>query len=99
MGDMGEMFEAYKEKRQERIAKNPQRLEYAENILKRNGIEYRVCNRTTTQINAYTASGKIHTFYAGTGKIRGYNNARGIHTFLRLCKGQKVSDTIKIKGE
>ena len=99
MGDMGEIFEAYKEVHKERVAKNPERLEYAENILKANGIKYKVCNKETAQINAYSAGGKLYTFYAGTGKIKGYRNARGIHTFLRLCKGQRVSDTIKIKGE
>lgn len=97
MGDMGEMFEAYKEIHKKRVAKTPERLEYAENILKAHGIKYRVCNRETAQINAYTTSGKICTFYAGTGKIKGYKNARGIHNFLRLCKGQIVSDKIQIR--
>ena len=97
MGDMKEYFEAYKEIHKERVAKNPQRLEYAENILKANGIEYKVCNRETAQINAYTADGKTYTFYAGTGKIKGYRNARGIHNFLRICKGQRVSDKLQIR--
>lgn len=97
MGDMGEMFEAYKELHKERVAKNPERLKYAENILKAHGIKYKVCNRETAQINAYSVGGKTYTFYAGTGKIKGYKNARGIHTFLRLCKGQRVSDTIQIR--
>ena len=97
MGDMKEYFEPYKEMHKERVAKNPERLEYAENILKANGIKYKVCNKETAQINAYTAEGKLYTFYAGTGKIKGYRNARGIHTFLRLCKGQRVSDKIQIR--
>lgn len=97
MGDMREFFEPYKEMHKARVAKNPERLEYAENILKAHGITYKVCNEQTAQINAYTADGKLYTFYAGTGKIKGYKNARGIHTFLRLCKGQRVSDKIKIR--
>lgn len=97
MGDMKEFFEPYKEMHEERVAKNPERLEHAENLLKANGIKYKVCNKETAQINAYTADGKLYTFYAGTGKIKGYKNARGVHNFLRLCKGQRVSDKINFK--
>lgn len=97
MGDMREFFEPYKEMHKQRVAQNPQRLEYAVKLLKENGITFKVCNETTAQINAYFANGKCLTFYAGTGKIQGYKNLRGIHNFVRLCKGEKMNDKIGIK--
>jgi pimeloyl-CoA synthetase len=97
MGDMREYFEPYKELHKQRVAKNPERLEYAVKLLKENGITFKVCNETTGQINCYFANGKCLTFYAGTGKIQGYKNARGIRTFIRICQGEKIPDKISLK--
>ena len=97
MGDMRDVFEGYKDLHKQRVAKNPQRLEYAKKLLSENGITFKVCNEQTGQINCYFANGTIYTFYAGTGKIQGYKNLRGIHNFVRLCKGQKVDDKIHLK--
>lgn len=97
MGDMREFFEPYKEMHKQRVAKNPERLEYAVKLLKENGINFKVCNKTTGQINCYLPSGRCLTFYAGTGKIQGYKNERGIRAFIRLCKGEKLSDKIQIR--
>lgn len=36
---------------------------------------------------------------AGTGKIQGYKNLRGIHNFVKLCKGEEMNDKIQIKKE
>ena len=97
MGDMREFFEPYKDLHKQRVAENPQRLENAVKILKENGITFKVCNETTGQINCYFANGKCLTFYAGTGKIQGYVNLRGIQNFVRLCKGEKINDKIQIR--
>lgn len=99
MGDMRDYFEGYKELHKQRVAQNPKRLEYAVKLLKDNDIKFKVCNEQTAQINCYFANGKCLTFYAGTGKIQGYKNLRGIHNFLRLCKGKKISDLINLKSE
>jgi hypothetical protein len=93
MGDMKECFEPYKELHKQRVAKNPERLKYATQALDKNDIAYKVCNEQTAQINCYLASGKVITFYAGTGKIQGYY-ARGIHNLVKICKGQPVSNKI-----
>jgi hypothetical protein len=87
-----EDFDALKryarEQHDKRVAKNPQRLEYAKRVLTENGITFKVCNEVTTQINCYFANGKVLTFYAGTGKIQGHSQLRGINSFVRLCKKQ-----------
>ncbi len=98
MGDMKEFFEPYKEMHKQRVAKNPQRLEYAVKQLRDNGLTFRVCNEETGQINCYFTNGKCLTFYAGTGKIQGYRNLRGIQKFVRLCKGENLNDKIGIRG-
>lgn len=86
-----------KKQHQERVAKNPQRLAYVVHKLTQNGITFKVCNETTGQINSYFANGKCLTFYAGTGKIQGYKNLYGIENFIKLCKGEKMNDTINLK--
>ena len=82
-----------KEQHDQRVAKNPQRLEYAKKVLTENGITFKVCNEMTAQINCYFANGKVLTFYAGTGKIPGHSNLRGINSFVRLCKKQLTEGT------
>lgn len=46
-----------------------------------------MCNgsNTTGQINCYFLSGTVLTFYAGTGKIKGYKTQRGIKAFIKIC--------------
>lgn len=85
MGDMREMLEPYKKLHKQRVAKTPSRIEFAENLLRQNGIEYKICNALTGQINVHIGN-KCLTFYAGTGKIKGYTNARGIKAFVSVCK-------------
>ena len=70
-----------------RVAKIPQRLKYAVEELDRNRITHKVCNEITGQINCYFANGTVLTFYAGTGKIKGYA-CRGIKAFIRICKAE-----------
>lgn len=72
-----------------RVAKTPQRLKYATEQLDRNNITYKVCNDTTGQINCYFANGIVLTFYAGTGKIKGYEQQRGIKSFIRICVAER----------
>ncbi len=72
-----------------RVSKTPQRLKYATEQLDRNNITYKVCNETTGQINCYFANGTVLTFYAGTGKIKGYERQRGIKAFIRICIAER----------
>ena len=72
-----------------RVAKTPQRLKYAAEQLERNGISYHICNETTGQINCYFLNGTVLTFYAGTGKIKGYEHQRGIKEFIRMCVAER----------
>lgn len=74
-----------KENHDARVAKTSQRLKYATEQLERNGISYKICNDTTGQINCYFLNGTVLTFYAGTGKIKGCENKRGIKSFIRMC--------------
>ena len=85
MGDMREVFDAYREMHRDRVATNPQRIEYAEEQLKQNGIEYAVRNYQTGHFHCWRkADDKLIQFWAGTGKIMGYG-CRGIHNPIKLC--------------
>lgn len=72
-----------------RVAKNPQRLLYATNLLSEHGIEFSVKNETTGHIHCRRKTDDaLIQFWAGTGKIMGYESLRGIHNLVKICEGQ-----------
>lgn len=95
MGDMREVFEVLKEegkkKHDERVAKNPDRIEYAIQQFEKNGIRYELKNEGIGHFHCWRKSdGRLYQFWAGTGKILGYRN-RGIHLLIReLLKDVKA---------
>lgn len=85
MGDMGEMFQLYREKHKQRIDKNPNRIVYAIEQFNKNNIEFELKNEATGHFHCRRKSDdKLFQFYAGTGKIQGYDDKRGIHSLIRL---------------
>ena len=98
MGDMKEMFEGYKELHRQRVAKNPDRIAYAIKQLEQHGIEYTLKNEATGHFHCHRKTDdKLIRFWAGTGKIMGYTNLRGIHNLIRLCEGENLKDLIRIE--
>lgn len=98
MGDMKEAFEPYKEMHRQRVAKNPERIAYAITQLEKHGIEYELKNRATGHFHCRRKTDDtLIQFWAGTGKIMGYDNTRGIHNLIKICEGQDIKDLIKIK--
>ena len=98
MGDMKEMFEGYRELHRQRVAKNPDRIAYAIKQLEQHGIEYTLKNEATGHFHCHRKTDdKLIQFWAGTGKIMGYTNLRGIHNLIKLCEGENLKDTIRIK--
>ena len=86
--DMGYHLYA-KEKHQERVAKNPDRIEYAIKQFEMNNIEYTLKNAQTGHFHCRRKSDdKLFQFWAGTGKILGYKNTRGIHSLIKLLNRQ-----------
>lgn len=74
-----------KENHKNRIAKNPDRIKYAIEQFEKNGIEYYLKNEQTGHFHCHRKSDdKLFQFYAGTGKIMGYQNARGIHALIKM---------------
>lgn len=85
MGDLIDMFEGMKEMHKERVSKTPNRIEYAIEKFKEADIEYELKNPATGHFHCWRKSdGRLFQFYAGTGKIQGYDNIRGIHALIRL---------------
>lgn len=87
MGDMKEVFDAIKEECKERhdkrIAKTPERIEYAIKQFNKNDIKYELKNEAIGHFHCWRKSdGKLYQFWAGTGKILGYRN-RGIKLLVR----------------
>lgn len=71
-----------------RVAKTPERVEYAKRLFEEHGIEYVVKNYEIGHIHAHRKrDGKLFQFWCGTGKILGEQNKRGIHSFIKLLEG------------
>ena len=74
-----------KENHKNRVAKNPERIQYAIEQFEKNGIEYYLKNEHTGHFHCHRKSDdKLFQFYAGTGKIMGYQNAIGIHALIKM---------------
>lgn len=87
MGDMRETFDSLKavckEKHDERVAKTPDRIDYAMEQFEKNEIRYELKNEAIGHFHCWRKSdGKLYQFWAGTGKILGYRN-RGINLLIR----------------
>lgn len=78
-----------KEKHEERVAKNPDRIDYAIRQFESHNIEYQLKNEQTGHFHCRRKSDdKLFQFYAGTGKIQGYR-IRGIHNLIRLLEAER----------
>lgn len=87
-----EFWDALKEharrNHQDRVSKNPDRIAYAIQQFEAHGIEYQLKNEQTGHFHCWRKSDdKLFQFYAGTGKIQGYSNIRGIHNLIGLLEG------------
>ena len=82
--DMGYHIFA-KERHRVRVSKNFGRIQYAKKLFDLNNIEYSLKNETTGHFHCRRKSDdKLFQFYAGTGKIMGYDRKRGIHALIEL---------------
>lgn len=75
------------EKHKERVAKTPERIAYAIEQFEAHGIEYTLKNEHTGHFHCRRKSDdRLFQFYAGTGKIQGYDRVRGIHALIKLLR-------------
>lgn len=71
----------------ERVAKNPDRIAYAIQQFEAHGIEYQLKNEQTGHFHCWRKSDdKLFQFYAGTGKIQGFAQVRGIHSLIQMLE-------------
>lgn len=72
-----------KENHDKRVADTPNRIRYAIEQFERNNIEYALKNEKIGHFHCRRKSDdKLFQFYAGTGKIQGCDNKRGIHALI-----------------
>ncbi len=80
------------EKHRERVSKNPDRIAYAIRQFQLHDIEYELKNESTGHFHCRRKSDdRLFQFYAGTGKIQGFSNVRGIHALLGLLDDVPIS--------
>lgn len=76
-----------KEQHAKRVSETPNRIQYAIKQFKSHNIEYTLKNEQTGHFHCRRKSDdKLFQFYAGTGKIMGCDNKRGIHTLIKLLE-------------
>lgn len=79
-----------KQQHAERVAKTPQRVSFAITQFMFYGISYKLKNHHTGHFHVWDKDGKLYQFWAGTGKIYGYEDKRGIKALLTLVRGEKT---------
>lgn len=73
----------------ERVLKNSDRIQFAIEQFKKNNIEFTLKNETTGHFHCRRKSdNKLIQFYAGTGKIQGYENKRGIRALIKILTSE-----------
>lgn len=76
-----------KEQHRKRVAKNPDRIAYAIQQFQKHGIGFQLKNEQTGHFHCWRKSdARLFQFYAGTGKIQGYSNIRGIRALIKLLE-------------
>lgn len=76
------------EKHRERVAKNSDRIAFAIKQFEKHDIEYTLKNEQTEHFHCRRKSDdRLFQFWAGTGKIYGYDRLRGIHSLIKLLEG------------
>lgn len=74
-----------KEQHNKRVSEMPDRIAYAKKQFENNNIEYVLKNEQTGHFHCRRKSDdKLFQFYAGTGKIVGVDDVRGIHSIIKL---------------
>jgi hypothetical protein len=74
-----------KEQHAKRVADNPNRIKYAIQLFEKNDVEFELKNEQTGHFHCHRKSDdKLFQFYAGTGKIMGFENKRGIHALIKM---------------
>ena len=69
----------------ERVSDNGRRIQFAIEQFEKNGIQFVLKNEQTGHFHCWRKSDdKLFQFYAGTGKIVGVVNARGIKALIVL---------------
>lgn len=73
-----------KQVHQQRVEKNPDRIDFAIKQFEKNNIEYSLKNEQIGHFHCYRKSDdKLFQFWAGTGKILG-SEKRGIHNLIKI---------------
>lgn len=69
------------------VTKNHNQIVDAIQQFEAHGIEYQLKNELTGQFHCWRNSdNKLFQFYAGTGKIQGFDQVRGIHTLIQMLE-------------
>lgn len=72
------------EKHKERVGKNSERVAYAIKQFELNNIEFTLKNEQSGHFHCRRKSDdKLFQFWAGTGKILGYDRLWGIHSLIK----------------
>ena len=95
--EMEALKEIAKQKHQERVAKTPDRIEYAIQRFEKEGIKYVLKNKIIGHFHLRDSQNNLFQFWASTGKIlfdKKTKDARGFKSFYKDYRG--IENCIKI---
>lgn len=83
-----------KQVHKDRVAKNPERIDYAIRQFEKNGIKYELKNAETGHFHCLRKKdNELIQFWASTGKILNHSK-RGIHFLVKLLTSGEMKDDI-----
>lgn len=80
----------------ERVAKTPERIEYAEKRFKDENIAYKILNKSIGHFHVFDEFGNLFQFWASTGKITYAKNTKDARGFKSFTDERGIENCIKI---
>lgn len=74
-----------RQRHERRVADTPRRIEYAKKRLAEEGLEFRLLNIAIGHFHIISKRGDVIDFWAGTGKIKGHEEERGIEAVIKIA--------------
>lgn len=85
-----------KQNHAERVAKTPERIEYAEKRFRDENITYKILNKSIGHFHVFDEFGNLFQFWASTGKITYAKNTKDARGFKSFTDERGIENCIKI---
>ncbi len=92
--DWEALREMAKQRHAERVAKTPDRIEYAKQQFEKNGIKYVLKNSQNGHFHCFDSQGNLFQFWCSTGKIFYDHKVEQQRNLKRSCREWRGIDSV-----